>query len=269
MPIGGKSTVYFMIADPVDHAKSPGMFNALFATENIDAIMVPVSFPVSRFETSWSSFEQMKNLRGMIVSVPFKGLAFAHCQHANPRASRVRTANAVIRQPDGSLLCDNFDGAGFVEGMKRNGHVMKRKRALLVGAGGAGASIAFCLAEEQVESLTICDIDDQRASALAQLVSNEFPECCVTTGSPDPSGHDLIVNATPVGLKPHDPYPLDVERLAAEMTVVDIIMQPRETRLLQRARAIGCTIQFGQEMMDCQMELLADFLQVRRKVEVE
>ncbi|EXL02218.1 shikimate dehydrogenase family protein [Aquamicrobium defluvii] len=269
MPIGGKSTIYFMIADPVDHAKSPGMFNGLFETENIDAIMVPVSFPVFGFETSWSSFEQMKNLRGMIVSVPFKGLAFAHCQHANPRANRVRAANAVIRQSDGSLLCDNFDGAGFVEGMKRNRHVMRGKRALLVGAGGAGASIAFCLAEEKVESLTICDIDGDRASTLARLVAEEFPQCRVTMGAPDPTGHNLVVNATPVGLKPDDPYPLDVDRLTAEMTVVDIIMQPRETRLLQRAKAIGCAIQFGQEMMDCQMELLADFLQVRGKVEVE
>jgi shikimate dehydrogenase len=57
--------------------------------------------------------------------------------------------------------------------------------------------------------------------------------------------------------------PLDVRKLSPNMTVVDIIMDPRETALLQHAKALGCTIQHGQPMMDCQMELLVDFLQIR------
>lgn len=263
MTIGGKSTVYFMIADPVGHTRSPTMFNALFADEKIDAVMVPVAFPIETFSETWAFFKNMRNLKGIIVSVPFKTLAFEHSDHANIRASRVGTANAVIRQADGSFRCDNFDGAGFVEGMKRNNHPMKDRDALLVGAGGAGASIGFCLAEEGARSLTINDVDEGRARQLVSRVAAAFPGCDVKTGVADPTGRNLIVNATPIGLKDSDPLPLAADRLTADMTVVDIIMQPADTKLLQIARERGCTIQYGQHMMDCQMDLLADFLTVR------
>jgi shikimate dehydrogenase len=267
--IAGKSDVYFMIADPIEHTKSPGMFNALFAAEGIDAVMVPVNVEPDALAEAWAGFRALKNLRGLIVSVPFKTRAMQLCDHANLRAARVGTANCVIREPDGSFRCDNFDGAGFVAGLERNNHRIEGRDALLVGAGGAGASIGFCIAEAGARALTIHDVDAARAEALAARIREAFPDCLVAVGAglPDPAGHDLIVNATPVGMKPDDPIPLAADSLSAGMVVVDIIMQPRETPLLQRARAAGCAVQYGQDMMDCQMELLADFLNVRRSRE--
>lgn len=265
MTITAKSAVYFMIANPIGHAKSPGMFNALFEREGIDAVMVPVSFAVESFEACWTAFEQIRNLRGLIVSVPFKAIACSRAARVNPRAARVGTANAIVREADGSLLCDNFDGAGFVEGMRRGGHAIGGRRALLVGAGGAGASIAFCLAEEGATALTIHDVDGQKAADLAARVRSLFPACDARGGVADPTGHDLVVNATPMGLAPSDPLPLAVDRLHPAMTVVDIVMEPRETALLRAAQARGCRIQPGQPMMDCQMDLLAEFLRVREK----
>lgn len=263
MTITGKSTIYFMLADPIGHVKSPGMFNAVFAAEEIDAIMVPVTVAPGEFETAWNYFRAMKNLKGMVISVPFKALACAAADVRNPRAERVGTANAIMRDADGRLRADNFDGAGFVEGMRRAGHAIAGKKALMVGAGGGGASIGFCIAEEGAESLTISDIDMQRAERLATLVAQAFPACRVSVGSADPAGHDLVINATPIGLKPGDAPPLRLEHLTPDMTVVDIIMEPRETALLTYARSIGCPVQYGQPMMDCQMELLADFLRIR------
>lgn len=262
MTVTGKSTVYFMIADPVAHTKSPGMFNAKFGKEGTDAIMVPISFPVEQFDVIWSAFKAMRNLKGMVVSVPFKKHAFEACEHANPRAARVQSANAVIREPDGTFRCDNFDGAGFVTGMERTGHQIKGKKVLLVGAGGAGSSLAYCLAEEGAFAVTISDVDQARVGQLAAMVQKAFPNCAMSTGSPDPRGFDLVVNATPMGLRPDDPTPIDLDLLEPHMTVIDIIMEPRETPLLKRAIALGCKVQYGQHMMDCQMDLLAEFLGV-------
>ncbi|MCL4068099.1 shikimate dehydrogenase [Pseudomonas sp. GX19020] len=263
MLVTGKSAVYLMIADPVHHTKSPGLFNSLFEMEALDAIMVPVSFPVGQFDRVWAGFEAMSNLKGMIVSVPFKKLVFDACQHSNVRAARVKSANAVLRQPDGSFLCDNFDGAGFVLGMQRTGHEIRGRKALLIGAGGAGSSLAYCLAEEGASELTITDVDTAKVEELAALVEAAFPACKVRAGLADPRGHELIVNATPMGLRTDDPTPLDLDHLDASMTVVDIIMEPRETPLLERAIALGCKVQYGKHMMECQMDLLAEFLNVR------
>lgn len=265
--ITGKSTIYFMLSNPIKHVKSPGMFNARFAKESVDAIMTPVSVEPADFDTAWRYFKAMTNLKGMIVSVPFKAKAAEAADIRNPRAERVGTANAIVRDPDGRLRADNFDGAGFLEGMRRGGHGLAGKTVLLVGAGGAGASIAFCIAEAGAKSLTIHDIDDDRAQRLAERVASAFPTCRTRAGAPNPTGHDVAVNATPIGLKPDDPLPFDVDKLTSEMTVVDIIMDPRETPLLKHAKSVGCAIQYGQPMMDCQMEMLAEFLGIDWKGE--
>lgn len=258
----GKADVFAMLAHPIGHAKSPGMFNDLMEKSDLDSLMVPVTCKPEDFDVLWDGLTAMENLKGMIISVPYKTRAFEKCADAHPRAARVCSANSLIRMPNGSWYADNFDGVGFIDGLKAAGIRAAGEDVLQVGAGGAGASIAYCLAEEGAASLTICDIDSERADTLAALVSQTFPECKICVGSPDPTGKTMVANATPVGLRPDDPYPLEVEGLSPAMTVVDIIMDPRETPLLKYAKSIGCRIQYGQPMMDCQMKAMGKFLKV-------
>jgi shikimate dehydrogenase len=259
----GKADIYAMLAAPLDHTKSPGMFNALFESQGYDALMVPVTCDPQDLPVFWAGLKAMSNLKGIIVSVPFKTAVYDLCDHANPRAERVVTVNSVVREADGSFRADNFDGLGFIEAMKREGHTVAGERVLQVGAGGAGASIAYCLAEAGAASVVIFDIDGDRADALAQRVRAAFPQCDVSTGPANPRGRSLVINASSAGLRPDDPYPIDVDGLSVEMTVADIIMDPHETPLLTRAREIGCTVQYGLPMMECQFEAMADFLKVR------
>lgn len=258
----GKADVYVMLAHPVGHAKSPGMFNELMERDGLDSLMVPVTCRPGDFDTFWDGLTAMENLRGMIISVPYKQAAFEKCQSAHPRAARVKSANSVLRMPDGSWMADNFDGEGFVQGLDNAGISVTGKTVLQVGAGGAGASIAYFLAERGAAAVTLCDIDETRAADLAALVGQMFPDCAITTGPADPRGHEVVVNATPVGLNADDPLPLDVTGLSPDMTVIDIIMDPRETKLLKYAADLGCRVQYGQPMMDCQMQAMADFLKV-------
>ncbi|MFX0547600.1 shikimate dehydrogenase family protein [Roseovarius sp. S1116L3] len=142
------------------------------------------------------------------------------------------------------------------------GHDVAGKHVLQVGAGGAGASLAYCLAEAGAAAVTISDIGNERATTLAKLVADTFTDCDLRAGPPDPMGHDIVINATPMGLRPEDPLPLDAGRLQADMIVVDIIMDPVETPLLRHAKALGCQVQYGQPMMDFQMKAMGECLNV-------
>ena len=260
----GKADVFAMLAHPVGHAKSPGMFNALFEDRGLDSLMVPMTCLPEAFDQLWAGLTAMSNLRGVIVSIPFKAKVLEKAKTAHPRAARVGAANVVRRLQSGGWEADNFDGLGFLLGMKAAGHQIAGKRVLQVGAGGGGSSIAYCLAEAGALELTLADIDTVRVAALAKGVQAAFPSCKVRVGPADPGGMELVVNATPVGMRPDDPLPLPVDRLTAAMTVADIIMEPRETRLLAEARRRGCTVQPGQPMMDCQMQAMAEFFDVER-----
>jgi shikimate dehydrogenase len=132
----------------------------------------------------------------------------------------------------GRLVGDMFDGAGFVRGVQRKGFELKGKRALVVGTGGVGS-----------------DIDTAACEALAQRLVNEYPQIRVNTGSNDPDGHDLVVNATPMGMNEGDPLPVDVSRLAPETFVGEVVMRTEMTAFLQAAHKKGCRIQLGSDML--------------------
>jgi shikimate dehydrogenase len=197
--------------------------------------------------------------------VPYKTSVYHKCAAAHERAARVRSANSVRRHADGGWYADNFDGVGFIDGLKAGGHRIAGRRILQVGAGGAGASLAYCLAEAGAAEIRLTDIDSGRAEKLAALVAEAFPGCRVGVGDADPSGMQMAVNATPMGMRADDPLPLDVSRLTPDVTVVDIIMEPAETALLRAAREIGCRVQPGRPMMDFQVQAMAEFFDIDRK----
>lgn len=261
----GKADVFAMLAHPVGHAKSPGAVNEVFDARGLDSLMVPVTCVPERFDAFWEGLDAMQNLRGVIVSIPYKSRVMEKVVKAHPRASRVGAANVLRRLPEGGWEADNFDGYGFIMAMKAAGHAMAGKRALLVGGGGGGSSIAHCLAEEGVAELTIADTDGPRVAALVAAVQQNFPACRVKVGPADPAGMDIAVNATPVGMKPTDPLPMPVEAVGPGMVVYDIIMEPAETRLMAEARARGAHAHGGRPMMDAQMQAWSDFFDFERK----
>ncbi len=261
----GKAEVFVMLAHPVGHAKSPGIFNEIFEEKGLDSLMVPMSCRPEDFDAFWAGITAAENVRGVIVSVPYKAAVFHKCAAAHDRAARVQSANSLRRQADGTWYADNFDGVGFIDGLRAGSHEIAGRRILQVGAGGAGSSLTYCLAEAGAAEIRLADIDRGRAQNLAALVSKAFPDCRIDVGDADPTGMDMAVNATPVGLRPDDPLPLDVSRLTPDMTVVDIIMEPAETALLKKAKEIGCRIQPGRPMMDYQVRGMSEFFDIDRR----
>jgi shikimate dehydrogenase len=157
--------------------------------------------------------------------------------------------NAVKRLADGRLVGDMFDGAGFVRGVQRKGFDVNGKRVLVVGTGGVGCAIAASLAGAGIAAISLFDVNSESCEGLAHRLKTNYPQIEVRTGSNDPSGHDLVVNATPMGMNEGDPLPLDVSRLSAQTFVGEVVMKTEMTAFLQEAHIRGCRVQVGSDML--------------------
>jgi shikimate dehydrogenase len=157
--------------------------------------------------------------------------------------------NAVKRTEDGRLVGDMFDGAGFVRGVQRKGLDLTGARVLVVGSGGVGCAIAASLAGAGIGAISLFDVNTASAEGLGQRLKQNYPAIDVSTGSNDPAGFDLVVNATPMGMNEGDPLPVDVKRLSADTFVGEVVMKSEITAFLAAARAQGCRVQVGSDML--------------------
>lgn len=258
--ITGTTKVFYMIAHPIDHVRAPEVMNPVFASRGIDAVMVPVHFTPDDFATGWAAMKRTRNLGGIVVSVPHKERACALSDEVEEAARQLGAANVIRRSEDGRMIATNLDGRGFLRGMLNDGRDARGRRALMVGAGGAGKAIAFGLASSGCASLRISDVEEDRAQSLATEIARYYPHLDVRASDNGLEAVDLVVNATPCGLHPKtDPLPVDVAGLRPDMIVADIIMKPRETPLLKAATSMGCDVRHGAGMLDSQIDLMVSY----------
>jgi shikimate dehydrogenase len=237
------------IGYPTHSFKSPLIYNPYFEKEGINAVVVPMGCQAEHFPAFLKSVFQLSNIRGALITMPHKVTTLGLLDQVSPTVKVAGACNAVKLDAQGRLVGDMFDGAGFVRGVQRKGFELKGKRALVVGTGGVGSAIAASLAAEKISAISLFDIDTAACEALAQRLVNEYPQIRVNTGSNDPDGHDLVVNATPMGMNEGDPLPVDVSRLAPETFVGEVVMRTEMTAFLQAAHKKGCRIQLGSDML--------------------
>jgi shikimate dehydrogenase len=260
MEITGNTRISAIIADPIHHVKTPQGINTRLAEANIDGVLVPLRVSSDGLEAVVAGFRNMKNLQGFIVTVPHKSAIVELCDKVDPDARRIGAVNVVRREPDGLLHGFMLDGEGFVAGLREANIDPRGQSAYLAGAGGAANAIAFALAKAGVKKLTIANRTVTKAEDLITRVREAYPNVEYHAGGPDASGHDLVVNATSLGLSEGDALPLDVTRLNATQTVADIIMQPAETALLAAASERGCRTHPGLPMLKNQLTLMTHIL---------
>jgi shikimate dehydrogenase len=249
MNIDGHTELIAHIGYPTHSFKSPLIYNPYFEKEGINAVVVPMGCQAEHFPAFLKSVFQLSNIRGALITMPHKVTTLGLLDQVSPTVKVAGACNAVKLDAQGRLVGDMFDGAGFVRGVQRKGFELKGKRALVVGTGGVGSAIAASLAAEKISAISLFDIDTAACEALAQRLVNEYPHIQVNTGSNDPDGHDLVVNATPMGMKDGDPLPIDVSRLAPETFVGEVVMRTEMTAFLQAAQKKGCRIQLGSDML--------------------
>ncbi|MBA3777196.1 MAG: ThiF family adenylyltransferase, partial [Betaproteobacteria bacterium] len=141
----------------------------------------------------------------------------------------------------------------------RKGMQLTGARVLVVGSGGVGSAIAASLATEGIASISLYDVDAASAEQLAERLRAHYPALEVRTGTNDPAGHDLVVNATPMGMNERDPLPLDVSRISPSTFVGEVVMKQEMTAFLRAVQARGCTVQVGSDMLFEQIPAYLEF----------
>jgi shikimate dehydrogenase len=207
--------------------------------------------------TFFAGIRTLGNLQGLIVTIPHKPVILELLDSLTQRARQTGVVNAVAIREDGQTVGDTFDGVGFVAGLHAAGQDLTEKRALIVGSGGVGASIAFAVAEAGARDVCVSDVADHRAGALSVRLQRAGFRSDVV--SADPHGFELVVNATPMGMRATDPLPFDPARLDLAALVVDVVISPGLTPLLEAARERGCFVQPGTVMTDHMIAAMAEF----------
>ncbi len=247
--ISGKTTLIAHLGYPTEAFKAPMIYNPWFDPQGIDAVVVPMGVKPEDYATSLAAIFKLSNLRGALVTMPHKVTTMGLVDAVSPTARIAGACNAILKRPDGSLLGDQFDGAGFVRGVERKGRLFKGARVLVSGTGGVGSAIAAAIAAAGAAELALFDMSDASAEALAARLKAHYPDMTVTTGSKDPAGFDVVVNATPLGMNEGDPLPFDIDRISPDTFVGEVVMKSEYTPLLQAARAKGCAVQVGTDML--------------------
>jgi shikimate dehydrogenase len=260
-PISGRTRLYGLFADPVDHLQVPGVFNALLAQRGVDAVVVPLHVTAEHLATTVTGMRHLRNFAGYCVSIPHKGMAARLCDELLPNARACGVVNHIRVDPDSRWIGETFDGVGMVKALQAQRTLDATTRVLLVGAGGTGRAIAVALALAGVGSVVITNRTQAKAEDVAATVQRAVPTCAVEVGSTvDPAAFDIIISATSLGLNGQGPLPVEVSRVSGTALVAEVVMVPELTPLLQAAQARGLGIVRGREMMTQQVEVGMDFL---------
>ena len=257
--LNGETRLYLIVGDPVAQTKSPSGLTAEFAARGVNAVCVPVHVAAADFDDFMRAAKRVHNIDGIVITIPHKFAALRHCDEASDRARFLGAANVLHRIAPGRWRGDMTDGTAMVAAIRRAGCEPGGRRALVVGAGGAGSAVALALIEAGVSTLAVADTDEERREGLVKRLAAKAP-AVARTGTADPAGFGLVVNATPAGMRASDPLPVDAARLEPSAYVADLVNRPVMTPLLQAARRLGCAVVTGEDMFAVQAGDMADIL---------
>jgi shikimate dehydrogenase len=259
MMVNGHTEIIAHIGYPTHAFKAPMIYNPWFEKAGVNALVVPMGCKPEDYAVFLRSVFSLSNIRGALVTMPHKVTTVGLLDIVSPTATIAGACNAVRRTADGRLEGDMFDGEGFVRGVLSKGVALKGASALVVGSGGVGSAIAASLAAAGVVRLALFDVNLSSVIGLAERLKKHYPHLHVTTDSNDPLGHDVVVNATPLGMNVGDAMPIDVSRIAPTTFVGEVVMKTAMTAFLVAAAARGCQVQIGTDMLFEQIPAYLEF----------
>ncbi|WP_277183296.1 shikimate dehydrogenase [Caballeronia sp. BR00000012568055] len=257
--ITGHTAIIAHIGFPTHSFKSPMIYNPYFEHAGVDTVVVPMSCQADPFPAFLKSVFTLDNVRGALITMPHKVTTAGLVDAVTPAVKIAGSCNAVRRDADGRLVGDMFDGEGFVRGVRLKGCKLEGARVLVVGTGGVGSAIAASLAAAGIALLALYDARAESAQGLRDRIAAHYPKLELSTGSNDPAGYDLVVNATPMGMNEGDPLPVDVERISPDTFVGEVVMKTEMTAFLKAVQARGCRFQVGSDMLFEQIPAYLEF----------
>ena len=260
MKIDGSTQIIAHLCFPSAHLRTAQLLNPIWAESGHNAVLIPWQVHPKNLESVFSSLRHSESVAGVLVTVPHKTSVAALCDELSGTASFLGAANVAKRTSDGRFIGQMFDGDGFVQGLISQGHAVKGRKVLLIGAGGAASGIAFALVKAGVSSLTINNRTVSKSKALALKLNQNFNCNTVKVGISSAGGHDLIVNGTSLGMSANDSMPFDPNTIDRGALLAEVVMEPEQTPILKAAEALGILTHGGKHMITSQLELFTDFL---------
>jgi shikimate dehydrogenase len=254
----GATKIIPLLGHPIAQTKSPYGMTTGFALRGVDAIVVPIHVLPQSVAAFLDALDDIENLGGVMATVPHKFALCAHAETMTDRAAFFGSANVMRRDASGRWRADMLDGLGLVRAIERAGGSVAGARALLVGAGGAGSAIALEILNAGAASIAVHDTEANRRDLLISKLNDRHPEKA-TAGTASPTGFNVAINATPLGMRAGDAAPLDLDRIDGAMFVGDVVTANDDTPLIRAAKAAGCRCCSGHDMFDASLDLMLDF----------
>jgi shikimate dehydrogenase len=254
--VNGKTKLYGIIGDPVEHTKSPYIHNTLFEQFNLNAIYVPIHVNRDALEKAVYGLKA-QNISGFNVTVPYKKDIIKYLDDISNDALLMGAVNTV-KNVNGKLKGYNTDAEGFVRDFKEGFETdFKGKRVMLLGAGGTSRALAIKLSTEGVQQLIIANRTEQNALNIVDLVKNNFGNIISSILPDSPQFQDvmencdIIINTTPAGMSTYEnTTPFDYEfKFNKSQLIYDVIYTPDKTEFLKQAEKYGCKIRNGFGML--------------------
>jgi shikimate dehydrogenase len=253
MTPSGKTAVYGVIGDPIAHSLSPTMQNAAFEAWKLDAVFLAFKVAPAQVENALRGMRAL-GICGLNVTMPDKNAVIPFLDEVDETAKFLGSVNTILND-EGKLRGFSTDGSGAHHALEQNGVTLSGKKLVLLGAGGAAKAIAFTLSKE-VGELVLLNRTPAKTDALAETINQKFHKK-VTAGALSPNAiekslqtADILINATSVGMHPRSSESLvKPEWLKPSLTVMDIVYNPLETKLVKDAKAAGARVISGVEML--------------------
>jgi len=252
-PIDAKTRLCALIGNPVEHSLSPAIHNAAF--QHLGLNFAYVAFKVEDVEGAVRGIRALTGIRGVSVTIPHKVAVLPYLDEIDTTARNIGAVNTIVADR-ATLTGYNTDASGALAALRKGGAPVDGGRVLILGSGGAARAIAFALCmEAKVAVLTILAIIDQERGALIRDLREKTGVAVTgdqltpqTLGRAIPNAQ-VLIHCTPVGMSPNVAETCVPDSLLApHLTVMDIVYNPLETRLLKAARRAGCRTIRGLEM---------------------
>ena len=250
--INAETKLCGVIGNPVEHSLSPAIHNAAF--QKLQLNYVYLAFKVEDLAAAIPGLRALGNARGFSITIPHKVAVLPYLDEIEPTAAQIGSVNTIVVEK-GRLIGHNTDASGALRALQGARTDLQGERVLMLGSGGAARAIAFALATANIAGLTILGIDAAERSRLSadlkaktSLAVEEGPlqEGAIEAALQD---HRVLLHCTPIGMSPrHDASCVPARLLHAPLTVMDIVYNPLETKLLRDAKAAGCRTIRGIEM---------------------
>jgi len=245
MDVNGKTKIIGIFGYPVEHTLSPLMHNAAFDALKLNMCYIP--FKVSPLDLP-KAVEALKvlGILGVNITVPHKENVIPLLDEIDREASFIGAVNTIVVNSEGKLKGYNTDGRGFMMSLSEKGIIVENKDVLIIGAGGASKAISYYLSEKALK-LSLYDINRQKVERLVNDLGKIRSNIFMLDKIEDIHKPHIIINATPLGLNPNDPLPLNPDVITSDMVVCDLIY--KNTEFLQAAKNKGAKTINGSGML--------------------